>query len=127
MSPQETIFAKINSKNILLERRKYHLCVQIPYICYNVSEIEDIYMAIQVKENRIEFRLPSDAKKTIEDAARLLNISLSSYILSVVLKQAKLDLEQNEVISLNNKDRDMLMLALAKPPKANDALKALFK
>ena len=84
-------------------------------------------MAAQVKENRIEFRLPSDAKKTIEDAARLSNISLSSYILSVVLKQAKLDLEQNEVISLNNKDRDLLMAALTNPPKPNDSLKALFK
>ncbi len=84
-------------------------------------------MAVQVKENRIEFRLPSDAKKTIEDAARLSNISLSSYILSVVLKQAKLDLEQNEVISLNNKDRDLLMAALTNPPKPNDSLKALFK
>lgn len=84
-------------------------------------------MAVQVKENRIEFRLPSDAKKTIEDAARLSNISLSSYILSVVLKQAKLDLEQNEVISLNNKDRDLLMAALTNPPKPNESLKALFK
>ena len=84
-------------------------------------------MAVQVKENRIEFRLPSDAKKTIEDAARLSNISLSSYILSVVLKQAKLDLEQNEVISLNDKDRDLLMAALTNPPKPNDSLKALFK
>lgn len=84
-------------------------------------------MAVAIKEKRIEFRLPDEAKKTIEDAAKLSNISLSSYILSVVLKQAKLDLEQNEVITLNNKERDSLMKALANPPKPNDELKGLFK
>lgn len=103
------------------------MCVQTPYICYNVYASEDTSMAVLVKEKRIEFRLPDEAKKTIEDAARLSNISLSSYILSVVLKQAKLDLEQNEVISLNNKDRDSLMNALANPPEPNEALRALFK
>lgn len=84
-------------------------------------------MAVAIKEKRIEFRVPDEAKKTIEDAAKLSNISVSSYILSVVLKQAKLDLEQNEIITLNNKERDNLMNALAKPPKPNKALRELFK
>ena len=84
-------------------------------------------MAITIKEKRIEFRVPEEAKKTIEDAAKLSNISLSSYILSVVLKQAKIDLEQNEMIVLNNKERDSLMSALNNPPEPNSALKNLFK
>lgn len=84
-------------------------------------------MAITIKEKRIEFRVPEEAKKTIEDAAKLSNISLSSYILSVVLKQAKIDLEQNEMIVLNNKERDSLMSVLNNPPEANSALKNLFK
>ena len=84
-------------------------------------------MAVSLKEKRIEFRVPDEAKKTIEDAARLSNISVSSYILSVVLKQAKYDLEQNETITLNNSDRDALMKAFECPPKANDALRNLLK
>ena len=84
-------------------------------------------MAIAIKKKRIEFRVPDEAKKTIEDAAKLSNISVSSYILSVVLKQARLDLEQNEVITLNNKERDSLMRAFECPPKPNDALRGLFK
>ena len=84
-------------------------------------------MAVAIKEKRIEFRVPDEAKKTIEDAARLSNISLSSYILSVVLKQAKIDLEQNETIVLNNAERDSLMKALESPPKPNEALKDLFR
>ena len=84
-------------------------------------------MAVAIKEKRIEFRVPDEAKKTIEDAARLSNISLSSYILSVVLKQAKIDLEQNETIVINNAERDSLMKALECPPKPNEALKDLFR
>ena len=84
-------------------------------------------MAISIKEKRIEFRVPDEAKKMIEEAAKLSNISVSSYILSVVLKQARLDLEQNEVIILNNQERDSLMSALANPPKPNEALKGLFR
>ena len=84
-------------------------------------------MAVAIKEKRIEFRVPDEAKKTIEDAAKLSNISLSSYILTVVLKQAKLDLAQNELIVLNNQDRDSLMNALANPSEPTEALKALFK
>ena len=84
-------------------------------------------MALAIKEKRIEFRVPDEAKKTIEDAAKLSNISVSSYILSVVLKQAKLDLEQNEIITLNNVERDSLMKALECPPKPNDALRSLFR
>lgn len=84
-------------------------------------------MAVTIKEKRIEFRVPDEAKKTIEDAARLSNVSLSSYILSVTLKQARLDLAQNETIVLNNQERDALMDALAKPMKPNKALKDLFK
>lgn len=84
-------------------------------------------MAVSIKEKRIEFRVPDEAKKTIEEAAKLSNISVSSYILSVVLKQARLDLEQNEIIILNNQERDSLMAALANPPKPNEALKGLFR
>ena len=84
-------------------------------------------MAVAIKEKRIEFRVPDEAKKTIEDAAKLSNISLSSYILTVVLKQARIDLAQNELVVLGNKDRDDLMNALSNPPEPNEALKDLFK
>ena len=84
-------------------------------------------MAVNGKEKRIEFRVPEDAKQTIEEAARLANVSLSSYILTVCLKQARLDLELNETIILKNDERDSLMQALAEPIAPNDALKLLFK
>lgn len=84
-------------------------------------------MAIATKETRIEFRAPSEAKRTIEEAAKVTNNTLSSYIISVCLKQAKLDLEQNETIVLKDKERDLLMKMLDKPSSPNDALINLFK
>lgn len=80
-----------------------------------------------VKENRIEFRVADDKKKQIEKAAQLANLSLSAYIRNVVLRQTKIDLEQNEIITLTKRDRDALMEVLANPPEPNEALKALFK
>lgn len=84
-------------------------------------------MAVATKEKRIEFRLPEEAKKIIEEAAELSNLSISSYILSVVYKQAKFDLEQNEMILLNNNDRDKLIKALSEPKEPNSKLRGLFK
>ncbi|MFA5421727.1 MAG: DUF1778 domain-containing protein [Bacilli bacterium] len=84
-------------------------------------------MAIALKEKRIEFRVPNDKKKTIEEAAKLANVSVSSYVINVVYKQAKIDLEQNEIVTLMNSERDSLMEALKNPPKPNEALRALFK
>ena len=84
-------------------------------------------MAVALKEKRIDLRVPLETKKTIEEAAKLANLSLSSYILTITLKQAKLDLEQNEVITLSNVERDRLLSSLDKPAQPNEALKELFK
>ena len=84
-------------------------------------------MGVTLKEKRIELRVPQEAKETIEEAAKLSNISVSSYILNITLKQAKLDLEQNEMISISNKQRDQLLKALDEPALPNEALKGLFK
>lgn len=102
------------------------MCVQIPDICYTYIT-RRTFMSIAIKEKRIEFRISEDDKQTIEDAARLSRISLSSYIVSVVLKQAKFDLEMNEIITLNNKERNALMAAFKNPPQPNKALRNLFK
>ena len=84
-------------------------------------------MSVIVKENRIEVRVPTETKKTLENAAALANMSLSTYIVTVCLKQAKYDLEQNETIILKDYERDNLLKALSSPKEPNEALKDLFK
>ena len=77
------------------------------------------------KEKYIELLVSDGTKKIIEEAATLSNVSISSYILNAVLKQARLDLAQNETIVLNNQERDALINALSKPAEPNEALKNL--
>lgn len=79
------------------------------------------------KETRISIKVPAGVKRIIKEAAKATNKTLSSYIISACLKQAKLDLEQNETIVLKDKERDLLMKILDKPSSPNDALINLFK
>lgn len=84
-------------------------------------------MGITTRKERIDIRISLQDKKTIEKAAEYNNLSLSSYIVSVVLKQARLDLKDNETIVLNNSERDNFIKALSECNEPNQALKDLFK
>ena len=79
------------------------------------------------KVKRISLRVSDDEKRVIKEAAKLANVSISLYILSAVLKQVKLDLEQNNVYLLNNEERDSLIKILACPPKPYETLVDMFK
>ena len=70
----------------------------------------------------------SDVQKSLlERAAEIKHLSLSSYILSSSIKQAELDIAENEMLILSNRDRDLVMSALENPPEPNEALKGMFK
>ncbi len=82
-------------------------------------------MAITVKTNRIDIRLSDTDKAVLEKAAQYNRQSLSSYIISVVMKQAQMDLMENEMITLSNEEWDRFVYLLENPPKANKALRDL--
>ena len=84
-------------------------------------------MSVITKNNRIDIRLSDEDKQIIEKAASCSRQSISSYIISVVLKQAQLDLIENETISLCNKDRDFILNLLDNPGEPNEQLKSLFR
>ena len=84
-------------------------------------------MAAALKNERIDFRVSLDQKSLLEKAAEIKNVSLSSYIISSSLRQAQIDLAENETLVLSNRDRDSIMEALENPPEPNDALKELFR
>ena len=56
-------------------------------------------MAVTTKTNRIDIRLTDSDKLLIEKAANINRQSVSSYIVSVVINQAKKELY--EILSLN--------------------------
>lgn len=84
-------------------------------------------MAFAVKDSRVDFRVSDVQKSLLERAAEIKHLSLSSYILSSLIKQAELDIAENEMLILSNKDRDLVMSALDNPPEPNEALKGMFR
>ena len=84
-------------------------------------------MAVAVKDSRVDFRVSDVQKTLLERAAEIKHLSLSSYILSSSIKQAELDIAENEMLILSNRDRDLIMSALENPPEPNEALKGMFK
>ena len=84
-------------------------------------------MAVAVKDSRVDFRVSDVQKSLLERAAEIKHLSLSSYILSSSIKQAELDIAENEMLILSNRDRNLVMSALENPPEPNEALRGMFK
>ena len=74
---------------------------------------------------RINVRSTIDAKNVIEQAADLLGLSVSSFMIQSSFERAKELLKSNYELKVNNADRDMLMNILENPRPANDEMKKL--
>ena len=74
---------------------------------------------------RINIRSTVDAKNVIEQAANLLGLSVSSFMIQSSFERAKELLKSNHELKVNNADRDMLMNLLENPRPANDEMKNL--
>lgn len=84
-------------------------------------------MAIQNKTSRIDIRLIPNDKSVIETAASIKRMSVSAYILSAAVAQAKMDIEREETVLLCDEERDTLLSLIENPPEPNEALRRLFK
>ncbi|WP_180165422.1 DUF1778 domain-containing protein [Acinetobacter sp. YH12049] len=74
---------------------------------------------------RINVRSTVDAKNVIEQAANLLGLSVSSFMIQSSFERAKELLKSNHELKVNNADRDMLMNLLENPRLANEEMKNL--
>jgi uncharacterized protein (DUF1778 family) len=74
---------------------------------------------------RINVRISSDLKQTIENAAAALGQTVSEFAISTVVREARQVLQDAQVTRLSNRDRDQFLKALdAVDSKPNAALKA---
>ncbi|WP_010583944.1 type II toxin-antitoxin system TacA family antitoxin [Schlesneria paludicola] len=74
---------------------------------------------------RINVRLPSELKQTIEEAASALGQTVSEFAISTVVREARQVLQDAQITRLTNRDRDQFLRALdAADAKPNAALKA---
>jgi uncharacterized protein (DUF1778 family) len=72
---------------------------------------------------RINFRLSSDLKKTIEDAAAEMGQSISDFAISTLVQTARKILHDQQVTRLSQRDRERFVAMLDdESSKPNDAL-----
>jgi uncharacterized protein (DUF1778 family) len=77
---------------------------------------------------RLDFRLPSDLKRTIEQAAAQTGQSVSDFAVSVLVQTARDVLQQHNETRLSGRDRDLFVAMLDEADaRPNDALVAAAK
>jgi uncharacterized protein (DUF1778 family) len=82
-------------------------------------------MSTQNSDARLNVRLPSELKQTIEEAAGALGQTVSEFIVSTVVREARQVLQDAQRTQLTSRDRDAFLTALeATDAKPNAALKA---
>ena len=79
---------------------------------------------LSAKSERINLRLNSGAKSTLERAARLEGKTLSSFIINCAVSAAKRTITDHETISLTVQESEAFYKALAKPVQFNDKLRS---
>ena len=71
------------------------------------------------KEERMETRLPAEAKRQIEYAAELQGRSVSDFVVAAALEQATKVIEQQKIIRLSLEDSEAIANAILHPSKPN--------
>jgi uncharacterized protein (DUF1778 family) len=78
-------------------------------------------MSVQAIE-RLNFRLPPDKKRAIEQAAAIRGLSITDFAILTLYEEAQEILRNDQVTVLSDPDRDAFLKALDRPPKPNKRL-----
>jgi uncharacterized protein (DUF1778 family) len=80
-------------------------------------------MATETRDARLNFRLRTDLKEVIEEAAAALGQSVSDFAVSTLVEHARAVIEQRNVTVLSDRDRDRFIALLDDTdPRPNPAL-----
>jgi uncharacterized protein (DUF1778 family) len=71
---------------------------------------------------RLEARISPDQKDLFQKAAALEGRTLTDFVVGCVVREAKRIVQENEVIKLSERDRQVFVEALLNPPPPNKAL-----
>ncbi len=73
--------------------------------------------------DRLDFRLDSEAKRVIEQAAALSGQTVKQFAVSTLLQSAEEVLERRRTIHLSNRDRDLFLALLDSDEGPNQELR----
>jgi uncharacterized protein (DUF1778 family) len=79
------------------------------------------------KKNRVEARLTAEQKRYIERAARIKGTSVSDFLVSSAADAAIQAIREHEVLTLNERAREVFVQALLNPPPSGPRLKEAAK
>jgi len=71
----------------------------------------------------LEARISPDQKALFQKAATLEGRTLTDFVLGCVVREAKRVVQENEVITLSARDREIFVKALLNPGEPNKALR----
>jgi uncharacterized protein (DUF1778 family) len=74
-------------------------------------------------DDRLDFRLDSEAKRVIEQAAALSGQTVKQFAVSTLVQSAEEVLERRRTIHLSNRDRDLFLALLDADEGPNQALR----
>jgi uncharacterized protein (DUF1778 family) len=74
-------------------------------------------------DDRLDFRLNSEAKHVIEQAAALSGQTVKQFAVSTLVQSAEEVLERRRTIRLSNRDRDLFLALLDSDEGPNEALR----
>lgn len=81
----------------------------------------------KAKGDRLQLRLDSRAKRTLRRAADYSRQSLSEFVLTTAIEQARRIVREHDVITLSDRDWRLLLDALANPPEPTPRLRRAFE
>lgn len=80
-----------------------------------------------MKDTRIEFRSSPQEKDLLMLAAQITGVNVSVFLRNAALEAANEAIQANETMKLSNRDRDLFLQALDKPPAPTPKLKKAMK
>ncbi len=83
--------------------------------------------ANDIKDERIEFRVSSEMKTLIQQAAHLQGVSTSDFLAATAYREAKKTLSEHEVIQLSREESERFVELLLSPSPSNKNLRKLMK
>lgn len=81
----------------------------------------------ETKDERIEFRVSSEMKTLIQQAASLQGLSTSDFLAMTAYREAKKTVEEQDIIRLTREESERFVDLLLNPPAPNARLNKLMK
>ena len=105
----------------------WHAIIYLVEMPTDLKAVQVRVHAMATHAARIEFRLASEGKDLIEQAAELLGLTVTEFASSRLVSLARQIILEHSITSLTNRDRDIFLAMLEADEEPNAALTQAFR